>query len=78
MLDFNINGLQEIHFITESVNFPVAIPIYSDWQRVQIKYMMQHLSRLTSEDVIQWCLNHQMQYELLYPMSIWAILRNPL
>ena len=33
-MNFDLQGLQEIHFFTENIRFPVAIAIYSEWEKI--------------------------------------------
>lgn len=30
MFNFNKEGMKELHILSEGINFPVAIPIYTD------------------------------------------------
>lgn len=33
MLNFKEEGMKELHLLTEGINFPIAVPIYSDWEK---------------------------------------------
>ena len=37
MLEFKKENLKELHFITKNINFPIAIAIYNDWEKIQLK-----------------------------------------
>lgn len=35
--------MKELHILSEGINFPVAIPIYTDWQGTQIRYLLENV-----------------------------------
>ena len=35
MLNFTKEGMKQLHILSEGINFPVAIPVYTDWQETQ-------------------------------------------
>lgn len=79
MLKFKEEGMTELHFLIENLNFPIAIPIYSDWERTLLDYLQCNIqsTRFTSYDICKWCITHKLSYQVLYPLSRFAILRNP-
>ena len=79
MLNFKEEGMQELHLLTDRLNFPIAIPVYSDWEKVQFQYLQNNIksSRFTSYDICKWCIAHRLSYEILYPIKKSSILKNP-
>lgn len=79
MLNFKEEGMQELHFLTDSLNFPIVIPIYSEWERTQFQYLQNNIksSRFTSYDICKWCIAHHLAYEILYPLRKSVIFKNP-
>lgn len=79
MLKFNSKNLKALHFFTEGLNYPIAIAAYSDWQEVQISYLESVFrdSKFTSEKIIEWCLSHDIQFQIIYPISKKNIFKNP-
>ena len=69
----------ELHFLTERLNFPIVIPVYTDWEKTLLQYLKDNAksTRFTSYDICKWCIAHKMSYEILYPLSKFAILKNP-
>lgn len=79
ILNFNEDGLKGLHFFTEHINFPVAVASYSDWEEQKISYLEKNFQseRFTTENICQWCINHRIQYQIVYPLRIRSIFRNP-
>ena len=76
-MKFNTEGLQEVRFIVRNINFPVAIAIYSEWEKVQYNYLMRNIGKFSTEDICKWCVSHNINYEIVYPLSLWTIIKNP-
>ena len=79
MFNFNKEGMKELHILSEGMNFPVAIPIYTDWQRTQIQYLLENVrtAGFSSYDICRWCIAHKFQYGVVYPLSRQAVFKNP-
>lgn len=79
ILKFNEDGLKGLHFFTERLNFPVAVASYSDWEERQISYLENNFQSggFTTKTICQWCINHRIQYQIIYPLSIKSIFKNP-
>ena len=58
MLNFKEEGMKELHLLTEGINFPIAVPINSEWEKKQYHYLLNNIksTRLTSFDVCKWCI----------------------
>ncbi len=79
MFNFNKEGMKELHILSEGINFPVAIPIYTDWQRTQIQYLLENVrtAGFGSYDICRWCIAHKFKYGVVYPLSRHAVFKNP-
>ena len=79
MLNFTKEGMKQLHILSEGINFPVAIPIYTDWQRTQIQYLLENVrtTRFGSYDICRWCIAHKFKYGVVYPLSRQAVFKNP-
>lgn len=79
MLNFEIKEIDELNILTERLNFPIAIPIHNSWEKTQFKYLENNIrsTRFTSYDICKWCIIHNLEYEILYPLSKSVILKNP-
>ncbi len=79
MLSFKEEGMKELHFLTEQLNFPIAIPIYNDWEKTQFQYLLNNIksTRFNSYEICKWCISHQLTYEILYPLRKSSILKHP-
>lgn len=77
LIKFKQEGLRELHFLTEGINFPIAIPIYDDWQKTQFQYLLSNINsmRFTSYDICKWCIVHKFQYRIIYPIRKISILK---
>lgn len=76
---FDPNGMKAIHFFIEGLNFPVAIGTYSEWEEVQVSYLSRNIKSgsFNTEAICRWCISHQIQYRIVYPISKKVILHNP-
>ena len=56
MLNFTKEGMKELHILSEGINFPVAIPIYTDWQGTQFRYLLENVrtAGFSSYDICRW------------------------
>lgn len=79
MLGFDKEGIKELHILSEGMNYLVAIPIYTDCQGTQFRYLLDSIrtSRFGSNDIYRWCITHKFQYSVVYPLSRQAVFRNP-
>lgn len=70
--------LKEIHFITENMNFKIAIYVCNDFEKQQVLYLENNMDKsFTSLTVCQWCKNHNIKYQIVYPLSWLSVVRNP-
>lgn len=79
LIKFEQEGLKELHFFAEGINFPIAIPIYDDWQKTQFQYLLSNIksTKFSSFDICKWCIIHKLQYQIIYPIGKVSILKNP-
>lgn len=79
ILKFAKENLRTLHFFVESVNFPVAVASYSDWEEEQISYLENNYKslKMNTESICIWCINHQIKYQIIYPISKILIIKNP-
>lgn len=79
MLDFNSSGLKKIHFLTDDLNFPVAIAIYSEEEEMKMSYLLKNikLGDFSTETICKWCVGHRIQFQIVYPLKKISILKNP-
>lgn len=73
------DNLKGLHFFTGGMNFPVVAGSYSEWEKQQLSYLESNLSStgFNTESICQWCINHNIQYQILYPLRKISILKNP-
>ena len=69
------NDLKEFHLFQENLNFPVAMYICNDWEKTQLSYLNPKVHN--SESLCRWCISHHIQYQILYPIRISTIFKNP-
>lgn len=72
-------NLKGLHFFTSGMNFPVVAGSYSDWEKLQLSYLESNLISVgfNTESICQWCINHNIRYQILYPIRKSSILKNP-
>lgn len=79
ILDFEKKGIDKLHFFAGGIIFPVVVATYSDWENQQLLYLKRNFQRggFTTKSVCQWCIHHQIDYRIFYPLSIGYILKHP-
>lgn len=79
ILKFQKENLKALHFFTEGVNFPLVAASYSEWEEQQLCYFENHFKSLemNTESICRWCINHHVQYQILYPLNKISIIKNP-
>lgn len=72
-------NLKGLHFFTNGMNFPVVAGSYSEWEKQQLSYLESNLSSVgfNTEALCQWCISHNIRYQILYPLRKISILKNP-
>lgn len=71
------DNLQELHFFMQGLNFPVVAGSYSEWEKQQLSYLEKNSKGFNTEAICQWCINHNIRYQILYPLKKISILKNP-
>lgn len=71
-------NLQSLHFYFENLSFPIVVGTYSLWEESQISYLNAHISDMKILDICNWCINHHICYQILYPISKNELFKNPL
>lgn len=69
------DNLKEVHIYKENLNFPVIIFICNEWEKTQLAYLDPKVHN--SESLCRWCISHQIQYQILYPIKKSTIIKNP-
>ncbi len=79
MHSLKLDGMKQLHIISENINYPVAIPVYNGWQEIQIKYLLENIktTRFSSYDICKWCVVHGFQYGFVYPLCKDVIFKHP-
>lgn len=79
IINFNPEGMKGLHFYIEGLNFPVVLATYSDWEEVQVSYLSKNIQSgsFNSEAICRWCISHQIQYRIVYPIRKSSIFKNP-
>lgn len=72
-------NLQGLHFFAKGLNFPVVAGSYSTWEKQQLSYLEASLNStgFSTEAICQWCISHNVRYQILYPLKKISILKNP-
>lgn len=70
-----VDNVKEVQIFKKNLNFPVAVYICNDWEKSQFAYLTPE--KHTTESLCKWCINHSIQYQILYPLRFITILKNP-
>lgn len=79
LLKFKEEGLKSLHFFTKDLNFPVVAAAYTGWEHMQLSYLEQNFQStgFNTEALCKWCMNHHIEYQIMYPIKRISILKNP-
>lgn len=79
LLKFKKEGLKGLHFFTKNLNYPVVVASYDEWEEQQLAYLKSgfDLKNFTTESLCRWCACHHVQYQIVYPLGMKSIFRNP-
>lgn len=79
MLNFNKERMKELHVLAKGLSYPVVVSVYTEWQAVQLKYLLDSIrtAGLDSYDICKWCITHKFEYRVAWPLSRKTIFRNP-
>ncbi len=79
LLDFKEDGMKGLHLFRKHLIFPVAAASYSDWEEQQLSYLEISFrsGAFTTNLLCQWCINHHIQFRIIYPVTICNIFKNP-
>lgn len=79
IINFVPEGMKGLHFYMEGLNFPVVLATYSEWEETQVSYLTDNIKseRWDTIDVCRWCINHQIQYKMVYLVSKKNVIKHP-
>jgi hypothetical protein len=69
------NKLNDVRIFIDPVGFPVAVYIHNDWEATELSYVKPE--EHNTESLCRWCSNHNIEYRLLFPISIRRFIRHP-
>ena len=80
IIRLELEGMQSLHFFVKGLRFPVVVGMYSDCDELQVDYLLRNLQHgsVNTKRICIWCMNHQISYQILYPIGYYEIIRNPL
>jgi hypothetical protein len=70
-----IDRIKDMHIFIDPKSFPVAVFTHDEWEARELSYVKPE--EHNTESLCRWCINHNIEYRLLYPLSITHFLRNP-
>lgn len=79
IIEFKKENLKVVHFFVEHLDFPVAVATYNEWEEQQICYLEKHYEcfKMNTESICKWCINHRINYQIIYPINKIFIIKNP-
>ena len=79
ILKFPKENLISLHFFVDQLNFPVVAASYTEWEEQQIVYLEGNYKSLkyNTESICRWCINHNIQYQILYPIDKRSAIKHP-
>lgn len=81
ILKFKEEGLLQLHFFTENLNFPVAVGTYSEQENNKLSYLIRLLQQKEIHNtyaLCRWCIAQHMTYQIVYPLSVKSVICHPI
>lgn len=72
----DIEGVKELHFLVKGLNYSIILYIKSDWEKTQLRYLINNINEHDAESVCGWCNNHDIIYQII-GSSRKTIIRKP-
>ncbi len=79
IIKFKRDGLINLHFFMENMNYTIVAASYNEWEEQQLSYLECDFSskNFTTMSLCLWCIRHHIQYQFVYPVTIVSIFKNP-
>ena len=79
IIDLSPIGMKGLHFYVEGLNFPVVVGTYSEWEETQVSYLSVNIKNesFNTETICRWCMNHHVQYRIIYPIDKKSVIMHP-
>lgn len=74
-------GLVALHVFTKIKGFSVAVAAYNEQQKTKIQYLIglvQNQAICGTYDLCIWCIHQGIKYQILFPLSIFQFISNPI
>lgn len=67
------DNTKSIHIFTEKISFPVCTFALSEWDEVQISYLIHNIKsgNYTAFGICRWCQEHGISYQIIFPDHVW-------
>lgn len=68
-------NLKEIYLNVRHLKFLIVLYVCSDWEKTQLSHL--DTKKHSSESLIKWFVNHNISYQVIYPIHIKSLIINP-
>lgn len=79
LLKFKEENLKGLHFFTENLKFSVVAASYNERDKQRLYCLERNFQSLdyTTENICQWCISNDIEFQVIYPCGIRNIMRTP-
>ena len=70
------SDVKSMNFFTDNMKFPVVVYATNEIEEQMLSYLKN--ASHDSESLCRWCISHNMKHQILYPLSVGEIIRNPM
>ena len=73
-------NLKSLNFFIDGLYFQVVVAAYDENEENKISYLktLCDNKRFNTEEICKWCINQNIQYQILYPVKKRSIVKNPI
>ena len=72
-------GLKSVAGFEKNLEFMVFVYITNEWEEKQVSYLNSAIEKekMTSEEICKWCIAHNINWQVIYSVTLITIIKNP-
>ena len=80
IINLDPSGLISLHFFFDGLLFPVVAGSYNETEEYQLTCLKENMitTQFKTEDLCRWCQCHKINYQIIYPINLSEIYKNPI
>ncbi len=73
-------GTKTVAAYKKNLEFTIFVYVRTEWEEQQVTYLndITKTQKMTSKDIVLWCARHKMECQVVYPVTLIKIIKEPL